>query len=143
MFRSTAPTGTLAGEMSAAQPSNSLLANFRQELSRHAPFSQMNAADVDFFLSHASQAYFAPDEKLFDASSGIPTHLYYIRQGAVPGVRGMAEHAGGAFEYEVGDIFPIGAALAGRAVTATYSSSADTFVLQMRIVAMHELAQRS
>lgn len=42
---STAPVS----ERSAAQPSNSLLANFRQELSRHAPFSQMNAADVDFF----------------------------------------------------------------------------------------------
>jgi len=139
MFMSTAPVS----EMSSAQPSNSLLANFRQELSRHAPFSQMNAVDVDFFLSHASQAYFAPEEKLFDASSGIPTHLYYIRQGAVTGVRGMAEHAGGAFEYEVGDIFPIGAAMAGRAVTATYSSSADTFVLQLPIAAMHELAQRS
>ena len=36
---STAPVS----EMSSAQPSNSLLANFRQELSRHAPFSQMNA----------------------------------------------------------------------------------------------------
>ncbi len=132
-----------ATKTSAAQPSSSLLANFRQELSRHVPFSQMSAVDIDFFLTNASQAYYAPDEKLFDANSGIPTHLYYIRQGAVTGVRGMAEHAGGAFQYEVGDIFPIGAALSGRPVTATYTSSADTFVLQLPIAAMHELAQRS
>lgn len=135
-------TKTVSAAPIATTPSSSLLSNFRQELLSHAPFSQMSATDIDFFLSHATQTYFAPDEKLFDADVGAPKHLYYIRQGAVTSTRSLSD-AGGAFEYVVGDIFPISAALAGRPVTATYSSSADTFVLLLPVSDMHVLAQRS
>jgi CBS domain-containing protein len=136
-------TNTVSKAPIATTPASSLLSNFRQELSPHAPFSQMSVTDIDYFLSHATQTYFAPDETLIDAEDGVPAYLYYIRQGAVTGVRSMTERAGGAFEYVVGDIFPIGAALAGRPVTATYRSSADTFVLLLPVADMHALAQRS
>lgn len=130
-------------EKSVARPSTSLFANLRQELVQHAPFVQMDAAAIDYFLSNVSQQYFAPDEKLFDAQSGVPTHLLYVRQGAVTGLRGLAEHDGGAFEHEVGDLFPIGAALAGRPVTVSYRSTTDTFVLMLPVVHMHALAKQS
>ena len=98
---------------------------------------------MDFFLSHAQQQYFAPDETLLEPASGVVRQLFYIRQGAVTGTRGLAEQMGGAFEYEAGDLFPVSAAIAGRAVTATYRASGDTFVLALPVEDMQALAQRS
>ena len=126
-----------------ATPSGSLFANFRQELLPHPPFAQMAPQDVDFFLSHAQQLYFAPDETVLEPASGVVSQLFYIRQGAVTGTRGLAEQMGGAFEYEAGDLFPVSAALAGRAVTASYRASGDTFVLSLPVAHMQALAQRS
>ncbi len=103
----------------------------------------MTASDVDYFLSHARQHYFAPEEILVEPVNGVVQQLFYIRQGAVTGTRGLAEQMGGAFEYEAGDLFPVSAAVAGRAVTATYRACADTFVLALPVSAMKALAQRS
>ncbi len=119
------------------------MANFRHEVTQHPPFAQMAAVDVDYFLSQSQQQYFAPDETLLEPGSGPVTHLLYIRQGAVTGSRGLAQHKGGAFEYQLGDLFPVSAALVGRAVTASYKASADTFVLALPVAAMRTLAQRS
>jgi CBS domain-containing protein len=127
----------------ASTPSGSLLANLRQELARYTPFSQMTAADLDFFLTHVQQQYFAPGEILVEPDSGVVTQLLYIRQGAVSGKRGLADLSGGAFQYETGDLFPISAAMAGRAVTATYEATADTFVLALPTQHMQTLAQKS
>jgi len=124
-------------------PSSSLLANLRQELARYTPFSQMVAADVDYFLTHAVQQYFAPGETMLEPDSGEVKELYFIRQGAVSGKSGLADLSGGAFQYEAGDLFPISAAIARRAVTATYEAMADTFVLALPSEHMQDLAQRS
>ncbi|MDP1888742.1 DUF294 nucleotidyltransferase-like domain-containing protein [Polaromonas sp.] len=124
-------------------PSSSLLANLRQELMRHPPFAQMQAGDVDFFLSHARQNYFAPEEILIEPDSGPVKELFFIRQGAVIGERGLAELSGGAFHYEPGELFPVSAALAQRAVTASYRAVADTFVLALPLASMHALAVMS
>lgn len=133
----------LPAHMHAQTPSASLLANLRQELAQHLPFAQMPASDVDYFLSHAQQLYFAPDETLLEPAHGAVTHLFYLRQGAVTGQRALAQHHGGALEYQAGELFPVSAALVGRAVSATYKASADTFVLALPTAAMHTLAQRS
>jgi len=137
-----APNG-INTTVAAQMPSGSLLANLRQELGRYTPFSQMAAADLDFFLNHVEQQYFAPGEVLVEPASGEVTQLFFIRQGAVSGKRGLAELQGGAFQYETGDLFPISAAIAGRAVTATYEATADTFVLVLPTQDMQALAQRS
>jgi CBS domain-containing protein len=132
-----------APPLQAQTPSGSLLANLRQVLVRYTPFSQMTAADLDYFLVHAVQQYFAPGETLIEPASGVVTQLFFIRQGAVTGKRGLADLEGGAFQYETGDLFPISAAIAGRAVTATYKAMADTFVLALPVPHMQTLAQRS
>lgn len=137
------PTGRGTAIQTAHTPSESLLTNFRQELAQYAPFAQMAALDVDYFLAHAQQQYFAPDEILLEPAAGVVTQLLYIRQGVVRGTRGLAQHKGGAFEYRAGDVFPVSAALVGRAVSATYQASADTFVLALPVAVMHALAQRS
>lgn len=132
-----------AASPSAQSPSASLLANFRQELARYTPFSQMATADLDFFLTNSQQQYFAPGETLLEPAGGAVQHLFFIRQGAVSGKLGLAELSGGAFQYEAGDLFPVGAAMAQRAVTATYQAVADTFVLALPCSAMQALAEKS
>lgn len=134
------PLSSLNADLS---PSRSLLAKLRQELMRLPPFAQMQAVDVDFFLSHARQNYFAPDELVIEPESGPVKELLLIRQGAVTGKRGLAELSGGAFNYEPGELFPVSAAMTQRAVTATYRAVADTFVLALPLDAMQALALRS
>ncbi len=134
------PLASLSADLS---PSSSLLANLRQELMRHPPFAQMQAGAVDYFLSHSRQNYFAPDEILLDPDNGLVNELFFIRQGAVIGERGLAELSEGAFHYEPGELFPISAALAQRAVTATYRAASDTFVLALPLKDMHALAELS
>jgi CBS domain-containing protein len=125
------------------RPSASLLAQLSSELVRHPPFDRMERAALDFFLTRSHQLYFAPGEVLLEPASGPVQHLFYIRQGAVSGVRGLADLSAGAFEYEAGDLFPAGAALAQRAVTARYSATQDTFVLALPLPAMRELVALS
>jgi CBS domain-containing protein len=124
-------------------PPSSLLAALRPDLVRHPPFAQMMGDAVDFFLSHAEQRYYAPGETLVEPGSGPVAEIFFVRQGAVTGVKGLAELSGGAFQYEAGELFPLGAALARRAVTATYRATADTFVLVLPRPAMEALAARS
>lgn len=127
----------------ASSPSASLLANLRQELMGSPPFAQMDAHALDDFLSRSQQRYYAPGDLLVEPASGVVTEIFYIRQGAVTGVRGMAELSGGAFQYEAGDLFPVSAAVAQRAVTASYRAVQDTFVLVLPVDAMRALAERS
>ena len=131
------PLSPLSADLS---PSSSLLANFRQELMRYPPFAQMLASDLDFFLKHTQQNYYAPGEVLLAPDSGVVKQLFFIRQGAVIGERGLAEFSSGAFHYEPGELFPVSAALAQRAVTATYRAASDTFVLVLPLDAMQALA---
>lgn len=124
-------------------PPTSLLAALRPELLRHPPFAQMAADAVDFFLAHAEQRYYAPGETVLEPASGRVHEIFFIRRGAVTGVEGLAELSGGAIQYDAGDLFPLDAAMARRAVTAIYHATADTFVLALPDSAMRELAGRS
>ncbi len=132
-----------AAASSALEPSASLLGHLRQELAQHPPFAQMDAPSIDFFLTHAVERYYAPGETLAEPGGGPVQEIFFLRQGAVTGVRGLADLSGGAFQYEAGDLFPLSAATAGRPVTATYRAAADTFVLALPCAAMQELSRAS
>lgn len=136
------PLPTASGVGTALTPSPSLLSNFRQELLPFPPFAQMRVTELDYFLAHCVQLYFAPDETVIGPADGPVKTLYFIRKGAVTGTRGLAEQMG-AFEYDAGDLFPVSAAFAGRAVTATYRACADTFLLALPVSEVHELAKHS
>lgn len=123
-------------------PSGSLVSNLRTELMHSLPFSRMQPEHVDSFIASATQAYFAPGEVVLEPAQGPATAVLCIRQGSVTGRKGLAE-ATGQFEYEVGDLFPVGAALAGRAVTATYTANEDTFCLQLPVQRVQQIAQLS
>ncbi len=135
-----APTDTGGAALS---PSPSLFAHLRQDLGRSPPFAQMDQADLDFFLAQSQQRYYAPGDLLVEPAHGVVGEIYFIRQGAVTGVRGIADLSGSAFQYEAGDLFPVSAAVAQRAVTATYRAVEDTFVLVLPVPAMKALAARS
>jgi len=137
MNRDPAPPGP-----APTSPSSSLLQNLRQELAARTPFAQMAPEHVDRFISGSQQAYFAPGETVLSPASGPVKHLYYVRRGSVSGRRGLADAAGG-FEYEAGDLFPVGAALGQRPVTATYTAEADTFCLLLPAEQMQALAAAS
>lgn len=130
-------------QLTPPSPAASLLGALRPELVRHPPFAQMQPAEVDFFLARAQQRYYAPGETVAEPADGPAKEIFFIRQGAVTGVKGEAELFGGAFQFEEGELFPLAAALARRAVTATYRATADTFVLVLPVPAMEELAGRS
>ncbi len=126
----------------ATTPSASLLANLRADLMRHAPFAQMAPAHVDGFIAAAREAYYAPDEVVLAPESGVAAELLCIRQGHVTGRRGLADAAGD-FQYEEGDLFPVGAVLGARAVTATYRAVDDCFCLRVPAAAVQALAADS
>jgi len=125
-----------------ATPSPSLLQHLRAALLPHAPFAQMAPGDVDAFVAASSQAYFAPGETVLQPSDGPVQHLYCIREGSVSARRGIAEAAGG-FQFEPGELFPVGAVMGQRAVTATYTANADTFCLLLPAAEARRLAERS
>jgi CBS domain-containing protein len=133
MTASTAPPGT---------PAASLLQHLAAELLPHAPFSQMTPAHVMQFVAGAAQTYYAPGEVVIEPASGPVQALLCVRQGSVTGRQGLAEMAG-SFEYVAGDLFPVGALLGQRAVTATYTANADTFCLALPAERVQQLAAAS
>ncbi|MDO9095107.1 MAG: DUF294 nucleotidyltransferase-like domain-containing protein [Rubrivivax sp.] len=129
-----------------SSPSSSLIGNLSVELTRVLPFSRMREQDVAAFVSAATQLYFAPGEVVLDPSSGQVNALLCIRQGSVTGRKGLADtlsDTAGQFEYVAGDLFPVGALLAGRPVTATYTANEDTFCLQVPAERVQQLAEVS
>ena len=124
------------------RPSRSLLGNLRTELMRVLPFSRMQPEHVEAFVAGATQSYHAPGETVLEPASGPVGALMCIRQGRVSGHQGLAQVAG-PFEYGSGDLFPVGALLAGRPVTATYKAEEDTFCLSLPAEAVKALARVS
>ena len=123
-------------------PSPSLLSNLRAELTRFAPFTQMKPVHVDRFVAGCVQAYYGPGEVVLSPANGVVTQLLFVRRGSVSRHDGNVEKGSG-FEFEVGDLFPVGAATGARPVTGTYTAQADTFCLQLPLPAMQALASDS
>ncbi|HET9820296.1 MAG TPA: DUF294 nucleotidyltransferase-like domain-containing protein [Burkholderiaceae bacterium] len=128
--------------MNTTSPSANLLVNLRNELVRFAPFAQMQPVHVERFVAAATQAYYEPGEEVLSPAHGAPQHLVFIRRGRITGRHGLAEASGG-FEYEAGDLFPIGAVMGRRPVTATYTAHDDTFCLLLPVDAVQRIARES
>ncbi len=122
-------------------PSGSLLGHLRAELVQHLPFSAMKPEQIDQFLAGCSQRYHAPGECVLEPASGVVRELLYVRRGSISGRRGVADSTG-PIEYVAGDLFPVGALLAGRAVTATYTANEDTFCLALPAAEAQALVQQ-
>lgn len=128
---------------SSLTPSVALLGHLRDELRRHPPFSQMAEPDVGELVARSREAYFAPGETVLGPEQGPVTCLYVLRRGAVTGRQGLAALSDTGFQYEAGDVFPVGAWVGQRAVTATYQATEDTFCLLVDGQAVQAVASRS
>lgn len=124
-------------------PSAPLLAHYRGLLRRWHPFSDMADTDVDWFLSRCEQRYLESDEVLLAPDRGVPDTLFLIREGQVRSQQGPGAQAVGSFVYEAGDMLPVAALLAKRAVMSTYVAASDLFVLAIRAADVEALASRS
>jgi CBS domain-containing protein len=112
-------------------PSANLLNNLRTELRAHPPFSEMAPETVDALAGCARESYYAPGEPVIDPDSGVARSLFWVRRGAASGYSAHTPAgAGGDFHFEPGQMFPVAALLAGRAVTSRYVAVDDLFCLE-------------
>jgi CBS domain-containing protein len=128
-------------EAKTPSPSASLLANLRDELQRFVPFTRMVPAHVEALVRAARQSYYAPGETLLDPAAGPAKDLFIVRRGHVE--RRGADGAALGTQLEAGDVFPVGALLASRAVTATYVAVDDCFCLEVPADVVQSTAARS
>jgi CBS domain-containing protein len=125
-----------------ATPSATLLGHLRAELMQHQPFAAMPAALLSDFLASATQRYYAPGEQVLQPADGVVQALLFVRRGSISGRKGVAETTG-SIEYAAGDLFPVSALLAARAVTASYTANEDTFCLAVPAAAVQRLMAAS
>ena len=128
---------------SKASPSGQMLEYIKQRLVKHAPFSEIPLRDLDFLLEGCAETYFAPNEVIVRPEDGPPPFLYYVEKGSTVGRKGLADLSSTGFQYEAGEMFPVNAFLAKRAVTATYSAREDTFCLMFVFDSVQALARKS
>lgn len=89
----------------------------------HPPFSQMQAAHIEQLFDAATLLRCAPGQVLRRPEDGPVHTLFAVLQGAVTGRRGLADLEATGFQYEAGELFPVGALMGARAVTATYTAT--------------------
>ncbi len=121
-----------------------IAAGIRQVLLPHVPFSQMAAADLDWLIGALEVAYYAPGEVLLAPAEQTPSRCFIVKQGRVQGDRATHDPAAApAFEAGAGDCFPVGALLADRPVTLTYTAVGDVFCYVLSREVFTELTRRS
>jgi CBS domain-containing protein len=123
-------------------PSATMVEAVATELKAHQPFARMDASDVAWLVGQGTVTYHAPGEVVLGPGDGVPQRLLIVRRGAVVGRRDGGALSG-PIEYGPGDIFPVAALMAGRAVTSTYRAEEDTFCLVVPAEAVHTLAARA
>lgn len=124
-------------------PSGQILDYIKQRLIKHAPFSEIPLKDLDCLLEGCAETYFAPNEVIVRPDDGPPKFLFYVKKGSAVGRKGLADLSSTGFQYEAGEMFPVNAFLAKRAVTATYSAREDTFCLMFTFDSVQALARKS
>lgn len=121
---------------------SSLLRATIETLRRQAPFSDMAETDLEWVAARLSLTYFPRDAALVEADGQPPAHLFIVKQGVV---EGEAPDARGVrlLQLTDGEMFPLGALLAGRAVVNRYVAAADTFCYRLPAADFHALLGRS
>ena len=122
--------------------STSLISGLSDQLMKVLPFSEMDPADIEFFIESCSEQYYSPDEVIISPEKGIPQFLHLIRQGHVVGER-HEDDEDVRFELDPGEMFSIGSALTGRPVSTHYRAVDDCFILLFPVSKIPELGARS
>jgi CBS domain-containing protein len=119
---------------------NSLHRAALDALRRQAPFSAMSEDEVLWLVQHLSVAYFARDAVLLEPSTAAPETLFIIKQGTVSGATAEGQTV---LQLAAGEMFPLGALLAGRGAANRYLAATDTFCYLLAAADFHALLARS
>lgn len=119
---------------------NSLHRATLDALRRHAPFAAMSEEDVLWLVQRLSVAYYAAGETLLEPADEAPGTLFIIKQGTVGGATTEGQTV---LQLTAGEMFPLGALLAGRGVTNRYVAETDTFCHLLPAADFHALLARS
>lgn len=119
---------------------NSLHRATLDALRRQAPFSLMAEDEVLWLVQRLAVAYYAEGETLLEPAEQTPDTLFIIKQGTVGGV---AADGHSVFQLTVGEMFPLGALLAGRGVSNRYVAETDTFCFLLPAADFHALLAKS
>jgi CBS domain-containing protein len=119
---------------------NSLHRATLDALRRQAPFSAMSEDEVLWLVQRLSVAYFARDAVLLEPSDAPPGTLFIIKQGTVSGDIADGQTV---LQLATGEMFPLGALLAGRGAANRYVAAADTFCYLLAAADFHTLLATS
>ena len=111
------------------------------ELMQYPPFMQMQDPHLQYFMGQAQAAYYSAGTTILSPTAGVATHLLWVRKGHV--TRQARAEAEGGVEYEAGDLFPIGAVMAGRPVDGCYSAHDEVDCLLLPLAQVRELCRIS
>ena len=129
---------------STFSPASTVVGGLAQALRPHAPFAEMDNADVERVVRAARLTYFAPGDTILTPGAQRPEHCYIVKQGTVRGERPGAEGlAVGLWELTAGEMFPLGALLGRRGVTSVYRAVQDVFCLVFSAAEFDALVARS
>ncbi len=127
--------------MTATRPlDNSLHRATLEALRRQAPFSAMTEDEVLWLVQRLSVAYFARDAVLLEPADAPPDSLFIIKQGTVSGDTAEGQTI---LQLATGEMFPLGALLAGRGAANRYVAATDTFCYLLAAADFHELLAKS
>lgn len=112
------------------------------ELRQWPPFAQMAPELVARFLAAARPLQFAAGAPVLQPGDGPVRRLLLLRRGSVGGRGAASGRAAGGFDFQIeaGELFPLGALLAGRAVTSSYEALDDCEALAVDADVVHALA---
>ena len=109
-------------------------------LRQQAPFSAMGEDELTWLVQHLSVAYYARDAALLEPADSPPDALFIIKQGTVAGATAEGHTV---LQLATGEMFPLGALLAGRGAANRYIAATDTFCYLLAAADFHALLQKS
>jgi len=109
----------------------------------HAPFDRFEGAHQVWLLERLKLAYYAKGEVIASPAQGRSQRFFIIKQGLVRGARQGEDSSDAVIELHEGESFPVGALLAGRAVTSTYRAAEDVFCFELDAADFHALLELS
>jgi len=119
---------------------NSLHRATLDALRRQAPFSAMAEDQLLWLVQHLSVSYFARDAVLLEPADIPPDALFIIKQGTVAGATAEGHTV---LQLATGEMFPLGALLAGRGAANRYIAATDTFCYLLAAADFHALLAKS
>lgn len=110
-------------------------------LRRYAPFSRMHDNVLQFAIERLELAYFAQGEVILAPQHGDVAALHIVHRGIV-GVRAADPRRDVEPALGPGEVFPVGALIAGTVVSRIYHAAEDTFCFLLPRPAFIELRGR-